>query len=127
MAQKSRKEWKEPRQQRENCGKFRFLSSGGFYMSDRFSGFDTSQYPGDPALQTWKTQSPYKFVGYYLKSPRHRNASWSGKRSTLKNMGWGTAVVYVGRQAEGQGAGGTISASVGQTDGGDAIAKCKAE
>lgn len=64
-----------------------------------FPGFDTSLYPGDQALRTWRTSSPYRWVGYYLPAPCHRDASWSGKRSTLEAMGWGTAVIYVGQQA----------------------------
>jgi hypothetical protein len=64
-----------------------------------FPGFDTALYPGDDAMRTWRTASPYRWVGYYLPAPCHRDASWSGKRATLEAMGWGTAVIYVGQQA----------------------------
>jgi glycoside hydrolase-like protein len=42
--------------------------------------------------------SPYRWVGYYLAAPCHRDASWMGKRATLNSMGWGFAVIYVGQQ-----------------------------
>lgn len=64
-----------------------------------FPGFDTSRYPGDDAMRTWRTASPYRWVGYYLPAPCHRDASWTGKRAALDAMGWGTAVLYVGQQA----------------------------
>jgi hypothetical protein len=64
-----------------------------------FAGFDTSIYPGDAALQAWmKPGSPYEWVGYYLQAPCHRDGTWSGKRATLTEMGWGFAVIYVGQQ-----------------------------
>lgn len=69
-------------------------SSGGSHP-----GFDTSIYPGDPAMAAWiKPNSPYEWVGYYLAAPCHRDPSWMGKRSTLSSMGWGLAVLYVGQQ-----------------------------
>ena len=67
-------------------------------------GFDTNTYPGDATMQAWiKTPgAPYKWVGFYLPSPCHKDASWSGKRVALGNMGWGFAVVYVGQQTWGR-------------------------
>src|SRR5689334_2849742 len=63
------------------------------------AGFDTSIYPGDAAMSAWhKPSSPYEWVGYYLQAPCHRDPSWMGKRSTLRSMGWGLAVLYVGQQ-----------------------------
>ena len=66
-------------------------------------GFDTFAYPGDDAMQAWLTASkPYRWVGYYLQAPCHRDDSWMGKRETLANMGWGMAVIYVGQQTWGR-------------------------
>ena len=66
-------------------------------------GFDTSKYPGDDAMQAWRDDGSYEWVGYYLPSaPCHRDASWSGKREQLTQMGWGVAVVYVGQQTWGK-------------------------
>lgn len=62
-------------------------------------GFDTAIYPGDAAMRTWRAASPYRWVGYYLPAPCHRDASWVGTRARLAAMGWGTAVIYVGQQA----------------------------
>lgn len=64
-------------------------------------GFDTYAYPGDDAMQAWREEdgAPYEWVGYYLPSaPCHKGESWSGKRQTLTDMGWGLAVIYVGQQ-----------------------------
>jgi hypothetical protein len=67
-------------------------------------GFDTSVYPGTRTMGTWKSTpgAPYHWVGYYLPSPCHKDASWLGKRDTLTRMGWGLAVVYVGQQTWGK-------------------------
>jgi hypothetical protein len=67
-------------------------------------GFDTHTYPGDKTMAAWKAApgAPYRWVGYYLPSPCHRDKSWSGKRQKLVEMGWGLAVVYVGQQTWGR-------------------------
>lgn len=67
--------------------------------SESHLGFDTYAYPGDAAMRAWRDENvPYEWVGYYLPSPCHKSDSWSGKRETLTDMGWGLAVVYVGQQ-----------------------------
>ncbi len=66
-------------------------------------GFDTFTYPGDDAMRAWITaDKPYRWVGYYLSAPCHTDSSWEGKRETLAQMGWGTAVIYVGQQTWGR-------------------------
>ena len=69
----------------------------------RHLGFDTNKYPGDEKMRAWKQApgAPYSWVGFYLPSPCHKDDSWSGKRQTLRDLGWGMAVVYVGQQAWG--------------------------
>lgn len=63
-------------------------------------GFDTSRYPGDSTMRAWRTAgAPYRWVGYYLQSPCHRDPSWMGTRGRLAELGWGIAVLYVGQQA----------------------------
>ncbi|MBW3630427.1 MAG: DUF1906 domain-containing protein [Gemmatimonadetes bacterium] len=62
-------------------------------------GFDTGRYPGEATMRAWYGSSPYRWVGYYLPSPCHRDASWAGTRATLARIGWGMAVLYVGQQA----------------------------
>jgi len=73
-------------------------------MDGKHLGFDTHTYPGDKTMRAWKgaTGSPYRWVGYYLPSPCHKDRSWTGKRETLVQMGWGLAVVYVGQQTWGR-------------------------
>jgi hypothetical protein len=67
-------------------------------------GFDTHTYPGDKTMQAWKAApgAPYRWVGYYLPGPCHKDKSWTGKRQKLVDMGWGLAVVYVGQQTWGR-------------------------
>ena len=72
-------------------------------VAGRHLGFDTSRYPGDDAMQAWREDGSYEWVGYYLPSaPCHRDTSWAGKRQQLSDMGWGLAVVYVGQQTWGK-------------------------
>jgi hypothetical protein len=102
--------------------------------------FDTSEYPGDGAMQTWREHAGYDWVGYYLQAPCHKDASWSGKRDTLEAMGWGMAVVYVGQQTWGKTpransrtargatcAANLVSSTQGRVDANDAIARTMAE
>jgi hypothetical protein len=68
-----------------------------------YLGFDTGRYPGDDAMRAWRTgNSPYSWVGYYLKSPCHQDDGWMGKRETLAAMDYGLAVLYVGQQTWGR-------------------------
>lgn len=117
------------------------------YEKGTFVGFDTHTYPGDAVMRTWKKTpgSPYTWVGYYLPSPCHADKSWVGKRETLKEMGWGIAIVYVGQQTWGKTpkqlsasalaalrkrsdcAANLVTASQGTLEADDAIARAKAE
>jgi hypothetical protein len=74
------------------------------YEKGHYVGFDTHTYPGTSTMKTWKNTpgSPYTWVGYYLPSPCHADKSWIGKRDTLRTMGWGLAIVYVGQQTWGK-------------------------
>jgi hypothetical protein len=74
------------------------------YEKGHYVGFDTHTYPGTATMKTWKETpgSPYSWVGYYLPSPCHADDSWIGKRDTLRTMGWGIAIVYVGQQTWGR-------------------------
>jgi hypothetical protein len=65
----------------------------------QYPGFDIGVYPGDDALRSWAYPiSPYRWVGYYLPAPCHRDLSFSGKRAFIEGIGWGTAAIYVGQQ-----------------------------
>ena len=111
-------------------------------VTDRgpYLGFDTSDYPGDAAMQTWREHADYDWVGYYLQAPCHKDDSWTGKRDALEVMGWGVAVVYVGQQTWGKTpragsrktrgttcAAHLVSGAQGRLDADDAIAKTAAE
>jgi hypothetical protein len=116
-------------------------------MNGKHLGFDTHTYPGEKTMRAWKNApgSPYRWVGYYLPSPCHKDRSWTGRRQLLTDMGWGLAVVYVGEQSWGRAPRPTaarlaslrkqgttcnadfLSASRGDADGVDAIAVTTAE
>ena len=102
----------------------------------QYLGFDTNIYPGDRAMSVWARDGTYEWVGYYLEAPCHRDDSWSGKRETLSQMGWGLAVVYVGQQSWSANRRSTrgslcsnrfVTASAGTRDATDAISKVAAE
>jgi hypothetical protein len=61
-------------------------------------GFDTRDYPGDAAMRGWFGASPYRWVGYYLPAPCYTGSTWTGRRQTLHDIGWGFALLYVGEQ-----------------------------
>jgi hypothetical protein len=117
-------------------------------LDGKHLGFDTHTYPGDKTMRAWKDApgAPYRWVGYYLPSPCHKDASWTGKRQLLTEMGWGLAAIYVGQQTWGrtpkplsakqaaslQKSGAScnanfISADRGTSDGADAIAQTAKE
>jgi hypothetical protein len=105
-----------------------------------YQGFDTSTYPGDDVMRAWRASGAYDWVGYYLPAPCHKDESWSGTRGMLEEMGWGTAVIYVGQQTWGRTprrratlgrpstcAADLVGAGRGRMDGDDAIARTEAE
>jgi hypothetical protein len=67
-------------------------------INGTYLGFDTNLYPGNKAMAAWRESGEYSWVGYYLPAPCHKDDSWSGKRETLVDQGWGLAVIYVGQQ-----------------------------
>jgi hypothetical protein len=82
-------------------------------------GFDISIYPGDTAMANWWNNTPFSFCGFYLAptaSGQHTNTSWMSKRSYLQGLGYGLAVIYVGRQASQS----NLTYAQGQSDAADA-------
>jgi hypothetical protein len=104
-----------------------------------YPGFDTWRYPGAEALRTWREASPYRWIGYDLPAPCHRDPSWAGRRAEIEGMGWGIAVLYVGQQTfDGVQdpeeppdvilcSRTLLTTEQGRTDGADAVAKMAAE
>lgn len=66
--------------------------------TDSHPGFDVGRFPGETLLRNWRQSSPYRWIGYYLPAPCHRETSWVGARPTLERLGWGVAILYVGQQ-----------------------------
>jgi Rv2525c-like, glycoside hydrolase-like domain len=95
----------------------------------QWSGFDTGSYPGDAAINTWASKSPYSFVGFYFDAPCHTTATfktWKGKYLHLKASGLGLAIVYVGLQQGGCGQA-KLSRAKGIEHGQDTVTKFTAE
>jgi len=103
-------------------------------------GFDIGVYPGDAALRAWRPPaSPYRWMGYYLVAPCHRDASFVGRRTTIAALGIGMAVLYVGQQtwegvadarpapAQPTCSRTLLSADRGAADGADAVTRTAAE
>lgn len=92
-------------------------------------GFDRNIYPGDHALPALRKH--FAFSGYWLNNPPGESSnSWSGKRETLLNQGFGFLVLFNGRvDAEIRSARhrGTSAERFGQQDAAVAIASAKRE
>jgi hypothetical protein len=64
-----------------------------------FPGFDIANFPGMAAMNAWKyPSSPFRWTGYYLPAPCHRDTTWAGQYGSLAASGWGVAAIYVGQQ-----------------------------
>jgi Domain of unknown function (DUF1906) len=63
-----------------------------------YLGFDRNEYPGDAALPVLRKS--FSFSGYWLTSPPNTlQNTWTGKRETLKALGFGFLLLSKGRSA----------------------------
>ncbi len=61
-----------------------------------YLGFDRNEYPGDSSLGALK--QIFSFAGYWLNAPPGaKSNSWTGKRSILRDTGFGFLVLFNGR------------------------------
>jgi hypothetical protein len=61
-----------------------------------YIGFDRNDYPGDSSLKILRRT--FFFTGYWLNNPPGaKTNSWTGKRKTLQDAGFGFLVVFNGR------------------------------
>jgi hypothetical protein len=68
-----------------------FASAQQFYL-----GFDKNDYPGDAALGALRAS--FRYTGYWLNHPPGLDRNpWAGKRSLLKQQGFGFLVLFNGR------------------------------
>src|SRR5579884_1011438 len=88
-----------------------------------YAGFDCYAYPGANTMAAWKAQSPYVFVGYYLKSDNHPDDSWLGTRASLQSEGWGLSVLYVALPATSP----NLTRQRGMTDAAEALSQCQTD
>jgi hypothetical protein len=83
-----------------------------------YLGFDKNDYPGDASMSTLRKS--FRYTSYWLNNPPglQRNP-WAGKRSFIKQQGFGFLVLFNGRlSSELQG---EDAAALGRSDGGDAV------
>lgn len=84
-----------------------------------YLGFDTMDYPGDSAMQSWWTGTPFEFCGFYLGGPYYnfgQASPWIPKRNYLRGLGYGFLVLYLGRQSDSS----NLTSAQGVTDANDA-------
>lgn len=83
--------------------KFRWMGlavamlSGPVAMAQDHLGFDRNDYPGDAAMRSGKSR--FAFSGYWLNIPpgATRN-TWTGKRETIRGMGYGFLLLWNGKR-----------------------------
>ena len=94
-------------------------------------GFDRNLYPGDEAMARLKKQ--FAYTGYWLTAPPGETVNgWVGKRTLLREQGYGFLVLADGRfdkqiLAAGKGAGKTTPAQLGRQDAAAAVAAAQRE
>lgn len=90
-----------------------------------YIGFDRNEYPGDATLKILRRT--FSFSGYWLNNPPGtKTNSWTGKRKTLEDAGFGFLVVFNGRTyAEIKAAGN--AAKLGRSDAAAAASAARAE
>jgi hypothetical protein len=87
-------------------------------------GFDTRDHPGEGVMERWLAESPYRWVGFYLPAPCYTGTTWQGKRQSLRDMGWGLAVLFVGEQDWAAAAGGAGAVMGADPEAREAGARC---
>ena len=102
------------------------LHPGSATRTSSFVGFDRNDYPGDDRLA--ELHRSFAFAGYWLNAPPGETASsWTGKRRTLRDAGFGFLVLFNGKlEAQIKKAGGS-PAALGKADASTAIAAASAE
>jgi hypothetical protein len=66
------------------------------FVAGGYRGFDRNEYPGDATMAGLR--NTFAFTGYWLTNPPRQNAnSWHGKRTVLRQQGWGFIVLANGR------------------------------
>ena len=83
-----------------------------------YSGFDKNDYPGDAALSVLRTS--FQYTSYWLNNPPGLDHNpWTGKRSLIKQQGFGFLVIFNGRiHSELQG---KDAAALGEREGNAAV------
>lgn len=89
-----------------------------------YSGFDRNEYPGDASLAALRKS--FQFTGYWLSNPPGAlSNSWTGKRTLLREKGFGFLVLFNGRTyAELKG---NDASALGTADGSAAVAAARRE
>ncbi len=104
-------------------------SHAGLAANGQFVGFDRNDYPGDATMASMR--NTFAFTGYWLNIPPGEDANpWLGKRTILRQQGWGFLVLWNGRldkeilKAQHSG---TAPAALAKSDAAAAIAAAQSE
>jgi hypothetical protein len=97
-----------------------------------YRGFDRNDYPGDAVMQRLMSEhAAFAFTGYWLTTPPGETTNtWLGKRTLIRQQGWGFLVLANGRldaeilKAQKHG---TTPAALGQKDAATAAAAAQTE
>ena len=93
--------------------------------AETFLGFDLNIYPGDAALPVLRKD--FSFAGFWISPPpRESTNTWVGKRTLLRQLGFGFLVLYRGREVR-ELKTAAEAASKGKSDANDGAALAKRE
>jgi hypothetical protein len=69
---------------------------------DFFAGMDVADFPGDRVMASLIKNTNLKWTGFYLTPApsQGHNLKWMTKHNFLRDLGWGVAPIYVGRQVD---------------------------
>jgi hypothetical protein len=100
-------------------------SAAGHSESETYLGFDRNLYPGDAALPVLR--KTFSFAGYWISPPPGESANtWLGKRTLLRQMGFGFLVLYRGREVR-EIKNAALAAEKGKSDAADGAANAQRE
>jgi hypothetical protein len=66
-------------------------------MPTFYAGFDMASYPSDEIMQSLRSNTSLVWCGFYL----YPATDWIPHYTTIKQMGWGVAPIYIGKQPYG--------------------------
>ena len=98
---------------------------GASSANENYLGFDRNLYPGDAALP--QLRKDFAFAGFWISPPPGETSnSWTGKRTLMRQLGFGFLVLYRGREVR-EIKTAADAAEKGKTEGRDSAANAQRE